>query len=240
LRNKKTQNGGSLVIKLQERDYSILLLCYEQQFLILEHVRHFFPNTHRTTSTRRLKELKDSGFLSVEYHPLTGSMGLFRLTQLGLQSIQGRSPYRIIQVKNLNVQTIYHDTIVTSARLKISHFWKADFVPERAIKIKSFPEIPDGIFFFTSGKGIALEVENSDKGRPRFLRLLERWKEAPQIVFVLYVVTTPLLFRSIRSYLKEGPDEPQIGVVLWEELKTGRPLVQTRSGLVPIFEKEVS
>jgi hypothetical protein len=72
------------MVKLQERDYSILVLCYEQQFLTLEHVKHFFPNTHRSTAQRRLRELIESGFLLVEYHPLLGSMGLFRLTDWGL------------------------------------------------------------------------------------------------------------------------------------------------------------
>lgn len=224
------------MIRLQERDYSILLLCYEHQFLTLEHIQHFFPNTHRSTPQRRVQELKASGFLSAEYHPLTGAMSLLRLTDLGLHVIQGKSPYRISPVKNLSVQTIYHDTIVTLARLRLGQFWKAKFVPERAIKVKSFPEIPDGIFFFPSGKGIALEVENSDKGRPRFLGLLRRWIEAPQITFVLYIATTPVLFRLIRSYLKDAPETPQIGVVLWEDLKTGKPLVHTQGGPVDLFE----
>jgi len=226
------------MIRLQERDYSILVLCYEQQFLTSEHIRFFFPETHPSTAYRRLQELIDAGFLYRDYHPLTGTNGLLRLAKLGFYAIQGRTHYFIPQFKKLSSQTLFHDTIVTSARQRLSQFWKADFVPERAIKVKSFPEIPDGIFFFPSGKGIALEVENSDKRKERFIRLLRRWREAPQIVFVLYVATTPLLFRSIRSFLKEGPDEPYIGAVFWDELKTGRPLVHTKNGLLPLLTKE--
>jgi hypothetical protein len=123
-----------------------------------------------------------------------------------------------------------HDSLVTSARLRLSQFWDAEFVPERAIKVRDFPEVPDGIFFFRSGKGIALEVENSDKGRTRFLRLLERWREVPKVVFVLYVASHPKLFQILKSYIRSGPQDQPIGVVLWEDLKSGSPLISTSQG----------
>jgi hypothetical protein len=107
------------------------------------------------------------------------------LSELGFSSVNSTLSWDVARdlkpLRRLNPKILDHDAKVTSARLRILQLWNATFVPERAIKAKDFPEIPDGIFFFPSGRGVALEIENSDKGRARFLRLLERWKDTPSI-----------------------------------------------------------
>jgi hypothetical protein len=226
------------LIQLQSRDLDILRICHEQQFLTLDHIRHFFPNTHRTISYRRLGELKKAQLLTTEYHPLSGNHALIRLTALGHQAVQDQSPFQIVPGRRLNPNTLIHDALATSVRLRLSQIWTADFVPERAIKMKNFPEIPDGIFFFSSGNGIAIEIENSDKGRSRFVKLLARWKTAEKIIFVLYVASHPALFQILKSYLKYGSQDQPIGLVLWDDLKNAFPTVYTCRGEVDLFSRK--
>jgi hypothetical protein len=143
-------------------------------------------------------------------------------------------------LRRLNANTLIHDALVTSARLKLAQFWNAKFIPERAIKPKDFPEIPDGIFYFKSGKGVAIEVENSDKGRFRFLKLLSRWKFHPSMGAILYIASNPTLFKTLCGYIQEAPlmVEPLIGIIPWEQLKNGSLMVSTQIGEIDFSSVE--
>ena len=195
------------MIYLQERDYTILRICYEQRFLTREHIQTFF-GAHRSESYRRTGELEKSRFLMRKYYPIAGRNYVMQLTQLGQQLVQDKFGIEFPALKPANLNTLSHDILVTSVRLRLSQFWNATFVPERAIQAKEFPQIADGIFFFPSGKGIAIEVENSDKGRTRFLNRLERWKDTPSIAFILYVTPHLPLFKIISRYLTGGSRQP--------------------------------
>ncbi len=225
-------------VMLSERDRGILRLCYEQTFLLREHVECFFGDASGRRINQRLKVLEDGGFLTRSYFPELGPKAVIRLSKRG-ESVALQSGARNTrQPARLNPKTLAHDAIVTTCRQKILRHWNAEFIPERAIKTRDFPEIPDGIFFFRSGRGIALEVENSDKGRTRFLRLLERWKGAPSIVFVLFVATTDRLFETLSRYLSSGPEDQPMGVVRFSELiSAGDVRVRTKRGPVALFDR---
>jgi len=224
------QSGVREGTVLSDRDRAVLKVCMEQSFLTKEHIRHFFWNTAERRINRRLKILCDSQLLKRENYPEFGVQPIYRLTDRGREIARVSGAREIRDPGALNPTTLLHDALVTSCRLRLREFWNGEFVPERAIKIREFPEIPDGLFFFPTGHGIAIEIEHSDKGRTRFLRLLERWKETPSIVFILYVAANEKLFTALKRYLQDAPDDQPCGVVLWSELKTGHPLIHSPKG----------
>ena len=223
-------------MELQKRDCEILKLCYEQRFITREHFKTFF-NGHHSGHYRRLEELERDGWVKKEYYPIFGRKPILRLSSAGERLVQDKYGISFPPLKGPNLNVLEHDSLVTSVRLRLSELWDATFVPERAIQAQDFPEIPDGIFFFQSGKGIAIEVECSDKGKNRFLTNIERWKGAHSIAFVLYVTPHFGLYRSIIRYLKYSSIDQSLGVVLWEDLQGGTPLVQTKKGEVDLFSK---
>jgi hypothetical protein len=225
------------MIILQERDRKILKLCYEQQFLMTDHVEKYFSNASYRACRMRVQELVEGSFLREELTSTLGRKPIYRTTKTGtiIALENGATPHT--PIKNLQLATLVHDAIVTSVRQRLEDYWDAQFICERAIKGNEYKQIPDGIFFFKSGKGIAIEVENSDKGRSRFIRLLSRWKEVPGILFVLYVATNDFLFESIKKHLKQAPTEQPMGVVHWNQLKQSTPAVWTQRGEVRLFDK---
>jgi DNA-binding MarR family transcriptional regulator len=226
------------MIVLQERDKQILTVCYEQEFLTAEHLKYFFK-THRSQLYRRVQELEKAGFLSRERSPITGRNSLIRLSRQG--SIWVKSSHRAPHLipaprRRLNFSTLLHDEIVTTTRLRLSNLWDAEFLPERSLKSLEFKEIPDGIFRFRSGKEIAIEIENSDKGRVRFLRLLERWNQRKSVVFLLFVASTSEMESIVSTYLKQSPASPLMAVVQFRRLCEGIPIVMTQRGQVNLFD----
>ncbi len=106
--------------------------------------------------------------------------------------------------QRLDPRTLVHDAIVTSVRLRLSYFWDGSWIPERVIKQDEYPQIPDGLLVFQSGKKVAVEVENSPKDKTRFFQNMERWRKT-DFKLVLFVATTTALVARIEGYLKEGP-----------------------------------
>ncbi len=226
------------MIEIQTRDRKILKLCYEQQFILTEQVKRYFANDSYKECRRRIDELKQAGYLKNEITPILGKTEILRLTRIGRELAKEGTPFHVTELKKLRLVTLTHDAVVTEARLRLEAIWSlATFVPERAIKKNQFRQIPDGLFLFPSGNSIALEIENSDKGKTRFIKILKRWSDVPKVVFVLFIATHPILFESIKKWLPEGPKDQPMGVVLWEHLKIGTPLVWTKLGQVPLFEK---
>lgn len=226
------------MILLQKRDREILRLCYEQQFLFTDHVLGLFKNRSYRECRRRIAELRQAGFLREELASVLGRRPVLRLTQLGTQAAIEGGGSLVPQTKRLQPATLLHDAYVTGVRVRLEEFWpSARFIPERAIKKSEYRQIPDGIFTFPSGRGVAIEVENSDKGRTRFIQLMERWRDVGQIILVLYVATSDSLYQTVQRYLEAGPKDQPMGVVSWNVLSTGRPPVLTPKGELPLFER---
>jgi hypothetical protein len=120
----------------------------------------------------------------------------------------------------------------------LQRLWDGHFIPERLIKDHGIDTIPDGLFVFPSGRAIAIEVENSDKGPSRFIRLAERWMDAPSstVIFVLYVASQKNISRSLERYLPRLPENPPMGVVDLDQILTVAPgCVRTRKGPIQLF-----
>lgn len=221
---------------LQERDRRILRLCYEQQFVLTEHVEAFFSGSYRACR-KRIQELVDSLYLHEELTSALGKKRIYRVTKLGAQVALETHACPVGQARVLQPATLVHDAIVTSVRIRLESFWNAQFICERAIKGKEYRQIPDGLFVFPSGKAIAIEVENSDKGRSRFSQNLNRWRDTQNVLFVLFIATNDSLSHSIQTCLGNAPQGRPMGVVRWQELESGVPLVWTRRGEIQLFER---
>ncbi len=223
---------------IQKRDQEILRVCYEQQFLTTEHViQYFFKVGQWRRAYERISELKSGGFLRAEKNVLFDQLQILRLTSYGQRLVLSSAPIEVPQVRRLDPRTLVHDTIVTSVRLRLSDFWDGSWIPERVIKQDEYPQIPDGLFVFQSGKKVAVEVENSPKDRARFFQNMERWRKT-DVKLVLFIATTPALVARIEGYLKEGPQGLPLALVFWDELKKRAVKVWTPSGSVDVFNRK--
>ena len=222
---------------IQDRDEAILRCCYEQQFLTMDHLgRFFYAGKHKGEPYRRIQELERAGLIRKERHPLLGGRSLIRLTQKGTEVALKDCPIKVAQLKRLDFRTLTHDALVTSVRLRIESLWDGRWVPERAIKQEEYPQIPDGVFCFESGRKVAFEVEHSLKGRERFLDRTASWRREP-VFFVLYVATTAAIHSSLRRFLNDAPPDLALGLVSWTDLETTTPPVWTPRGEFNLFTK---
>ncbi len=222
---------------LMDRDREILRVCYEQQFLLKEHIETFFRGCSQRRINFRIQQLIAGGFIRRESYPDLRCQTLFRLTKTGCRLARQYNARAAGYLARLSPSTLFHDALVTSCRLRIADFWDAEFLPERALKELEVPEVPDGVWRFKSGKMIALEVECSDKGRRRFLSRLQSFGHIDAITFVLYVTPNERMHGIVKSYIKDGPQEQPVGVVLWDLLKSDQSPVWTQRGEVDVFSK---
>ena len=228
------------MVVIQNRDREILRVCYEQQFLLFEHLEQFFfKGKVRQKVYERIKELEKIDLIQREQSIAFGRNRVIRLTQNGVGLVRAGLPVAIPQFRKLNLQTLVHDAIVTSVRLRLAELWDGKWIPEGLLKKKEYLQIPDGIVAFTSGKKIAIEIENSLKGKTRFQELMNTWANGSgtEVGLVLYVATTPTLFKSIEVYLTEAPRKPIFALVEWEQLRTGAPKVVSPHGVIDLFSR---
>lgn len=161
---------------------------------------------------------------------------MIRITRLGIACLQQTYPTSVPQVKRIAPATLIHDAIVTSVRLRFKELWDGSWIPERLLKKTEFPQIPDGLVLFESGKRIAIEVENSLKGKQRFLSLMDRWKDT-SISLVLYIATQAELAEVIRTYIQAGPKKPLFGLTTWEQLREQTPRPFSTHGELDLFSR---
>ncbi|MCC7441300.1 MAG: replication-relaxation family protein [Bdellovibrionales bacterium] len=216
----------------------MLRVCHEQQFLTREHVRAFFPeNSSGREARRRVGELERAGLLRRIPCPVQEGTFLVRTTAQGRAFAVNEGSPHIRPISTLAAATLLHDALVTSVRLRLRHLWSARFIPERAMKEGDYPTIPDGVFVFASGKAVALEVENSDKGVSRFRRLAARWNDVAAIDAILYVTRDEELKTKLQYYLKGASTTKPLGVLAWPALRVGRPKVWTLRGEFPWLDR---
>ena len=223
-------------MKLQERDKEILKLCYEQNFLLSDHIRDHFFRGNRFHALRRIKELNESGYIRFEKYPMDSKRNLIRISRFGRMVTADMSPIEFPYYNAVSKYTLIHDALVTSVRLRLEQIWEAAWIPEMALKQLDTLEVPDGILLFKSGTRVAIEVENSIKGKARFLKRLDAWRGESEKI-VLYVATSGEVYRFLKDYLVHAPEKPQFALVLWNDLKSGKPTVWSPYGDLQIFSR---
>lgn len=222
---------------LQARDLDIVQLCYEQQFLTVDHLLPLFRGGQKDVVLRRIKKLQAAGLISVEKaHVSMGRTSLLRLTKKGNQLGAMRSAYDLPRAHSLDYRTLEHDTLVTTLRLRLRELWDFTWVPERALKDR-YEIVPDGLVQFASGLAFAIEVENSMKGATRQRAILDTWDRTAGVQMVIFVCTKPQVFDAWQRYLTEGPRRIAYALLRWEELVAGHPVAWSPKGPLPLFER---
>lgn len=229
-------------VVIQERDRELLKCCYEQQFLMMEQVgRYYFKGGNRSAAYRRVQLLERAGFLRRECHAVLGGKAIIRLTKAGAELARTMSPADVSQVTTLPMATLTHDALVTSVRLRLQEFWTGTWLPEKALRREEFEQVPDGVFVFSSGKKVAVEVENSPKGKSRLMEHLGSWaRHSPgkRVFFVLYIATGSGIESLLRRSIKDCSSQAPIAVVSWPELESQKPPIWTAKGEIDLFTRE--
>lgn len=224
-------------MKFMERDEQILRVCYEHQFLDYDVAAKGFFDGRKDSSCRRLKLLTEAGLLKTERvkGDLTRRL-IYRLTSTGREAAERLTTVRVRPVSRLKLATLDHDSMVTLSRIRISELWKGQWTPESNLKSEEYEEIPDGIFTFNSGAQVAIEIENSLKGRERYQRLFERWDRLRPFL-VLYVVTPSCDYASIQRFVSDKPRGVPFALIKTETLLSSQPVAWTPAGQKAIFSK---
>lgn len=221
---------------LQPRDLDILQLCYEQQFLTVEHLLPLFKGGSRAQVMRRLRELREAGFVSTFKSRVGDCPVLVRLTKRGTSLAAARSDYTVPQVRAIDYATLQHDAIVTAVRMRLREHWDFTWLPERALKDR-YEVIPDGVVQFQSGVAFAIEIENSAKGIARQRQLLESWDRVLGIHMVIFVATKPVIFDAWQRVLGETPRRMAYALLHWRELQKGTEVAWSPKGPLPLFAR---
>jgi len=224
--------------QIQERDQRLLRVIYEQQFVLMSQIeRWFFGKQSARRARQRIQVLSEAGWLQRVESPLIKHARIIRLTKSGVSIAETDRVERIPQTRTLDVSTLLHDSIVTSVRLRLEELWDAFWVPERLIKAEQFSHIPDGLVIFDASRlQVAVEVENSPKGPKRFHEIQQRWRGS-KVELILYVASSPTMFRIVQNYLKTGPQDLPFALVLWSELEAGVPHAWTVAGEIDVFSR---
>ncbi|MCO5143145.1 MAG: replication-relaxation family protein [Oligoflexia bacterium] len=223
-------------MKLQDRDKEILKLCYEQQFLLSEHVCEYFFAGNYTETKRRLRELKAADLLK-SYPVPKSNRRIFQLTWQGRKVGRELSRMELDRPRRPFDSQLEHDALVTSVRLRLELLWEGVWIPELAIRKLEIQEVPDGLFVFTNGTKAAIEIENSLKGRSRFVNRMKSWRDV-KVRLVLYVVAKAGILERIKYFMSEAPSTPLFGIVPWEELKGTRPVAWSPQGELELTKEK--
>ena len=108
---------------LQERDRSLLQVCSEHQFLMFEHVEHFFfPDASARRARERLLELERAGLIRREKPISVADRTVIRVTPEG-QRLVAPQTRKNVQIRKLDLSTLEHDAHVASLRLRLAQLW---------------------------------------------------------------------------------------------------------------------
>lgn len=207
------------MIRLQDRDKAILKVCYEQQFLLTEHVaNHFFDGSYGE-ALRRVIELRKADYLKPAGFRI-GQQLAHILGHRGMPIAEANSGVRVPVYPVIDRLKAEHDAIVTDIRLRFEGDWNGKWTPEIDIKADHPSKIPDGIFEFGDKKKAAIEVENSLKGRKRFQDRLKLWNPH-EIDMVIYFATSEEIYESLKSFLEVAPKHPSFYLISYDAFRSG-------------------
>ena len=138
------------MIQLQERDRKILRVGYEQRFLMMGHLIQFhFKGRHIGEAYRRVKELKESGFLEDKCF---WRFKVLRLTAKGRELARLESPWELPSGLRINPSRVEHEAQVTRLRLRLEELWDGVWKPASCIRDRPV----DGEVHFRDGKRVGL------------------------------------------------------------------------------------
>lgn len=220
------------MVELQERDKTLLRICYEQQFITAADAAKYIFEDRYKVAWRRLASLRKAQLLKSEL--VHDRVLIFRVTKLGQSAAEESGALPVPQLNRVAPERVNHDRLVTLVRLRLAELWDAKFISEQALEKEA--ELPDGVLEFASGKKIALEVEASLKGRTRFLKRL-RYLGDKGYYLILYVASTEHLFDALQQYLKDSDVRCHVGLTVWSKLESSTPLLWSKVAPLKAFDR---
>ena len=221
--NRKKIVKQELGIKLTQRDLELLKLCFEQRFLLVEHVIQFFPEKWKKASaSRRIKQLSDAGLIRTLRVPQLGNFLLIRITELGLVHVEHLVFGTKDRIPSISPWTIHHDAFLTSVRLVLMEKYPHSiWEPETALEgdQSEYTFIPDGIIRFSKTDAIMVEAECTIKKQKDYRDRLNYWDNQNDISKILYVARNELIERRLRTLFSSIHIEKSLELTTLERLR---------------------
>lgn len=238
--NGNGEKIGNEVTKLSAprmREFKVLTFCYEHGFITRRVVeRLLLSDIERRSASRILERLVSSGRL----YPLSGNWatdrGVFQLTRASAYAVADRANFRNQYSLGPIPRQFDHDVTVMEVRILLERLLGGRWQQERALRTAQWAEIPDGVLHLNSRARIAIEVELTQKNKPKLNRLLARWKRR-DVSLVLYVCPNESMADFIKKQMKKIPDAGHLAVITLESLRAGRTEIWTPTGTKRLFTK---
>jgi len=165
--------AGAEPLKLQARDIEMFRFMHEQGYLAHSHIKSAFWEScseEAGACHHRLDKLVSAGYLAKE----TGvkkKLSVYRLREKGYDELwkQGlRNSMSLFKLNGYHRANMDHDLKVTNLRIFFRKHGLDGWTSERVLRRRDFfhLHVPDGLLT-VYGEKIAIELENSTKGRKR-------------------------------------------------------------------------
>lgn len=185
-------------VDLQARDIQVLRFIHEQGYLVYGHIKSaFWENSSYDAGAcrHRLEKLISAGFLtkddSVKKKPSVYCLtekGNGELVKQGLAN--GVPLFRMNGYYRTNMD---HDLKVTNLRIFFRKHGLDGWSSERVLRKRDFYlHVPDGLLA-VGAERIAIELENSTKGRKRYEALFRNYKRSQEYSRVFVVANCEIM-----------------------------------------------
>ena len=191
-------SAGAEPVELQERDIEMFRFMNEQGYLAHSHIKSAFWGTcseEAGACHHRLDKLVAAGYLARE----TGvkkKLSVYRLREKGFGELlqrglrNGTSLFKLNGYHRTNMD---HDLKVTNLRIFFRKHGLESWTSERVLRQRDYYiHVPDGLLK-VYGEKIAIELENSTKGRKRYEGLFKNYQAAKEYSRVFMVLNTEIM-----------------------------------------------
>ena len=192
-------SAGAEPVELQARDIQMFRFMHEQGYLAHSQIKSAFWETcseEAGACHHRLDKLVAAGYLAKE----TGvkkKLSVYRLREKGLSELFQQGLHGSISLFKLNGYhrtNMDHDLKVTNLRIFFRKHGLDGWTSERVLRQRDFYylHVPDG-FLKVYGEKIAIELENSTKGRKRYEALFKNYQASKEYSRVFMVLNTEIM-----------------------------------------------
>jgi hypothetical protein len=193
---EKTENDQAEKLKpieLTDRDIQAFRLIHEQRYLAYSHIkRAFWENCSEIAGAcyHRLEKLIETGYLVTERLPKK-KLSVYLMTEKSYAEILRRglgSGMTLFRMNDFYRNSMDHDLKVTNLRIFFRKHGLDGWTSERILKERDFSaKVPDGVLN-VSGHRIAIEFENSIKGRKRYGEIFNHYRQSKEYHRVFMIV----------------------------------------------------
>ena len=186
------------LMELQARDIQMFRFMHEQGYLAHSHLKSAFwasCSEEAGACHHRLDKLVAAGYLAKE----TGvkkKLSVYRLREKGYCELLRRGLHNSMSLFKLNGYhrtNMDHDLKVTNLRIFFRKHGLESWTSERVLRQRDYYlHVPDGLLKVYEEK-IAIELENSTKGRKRYEALFKNYQASKEYSRVFMILNTEIM-----------------------------------------------